>query len=130
MNREDLIILDQIRKVIKTNAKQNYETDMEETKDDGDTNSSISKQQASEESLNYKFNVFGQLQFLETAKQIIGQQFKFRFIVQVQVQIRHLRVKKMKKGKKTYLYQFLNDLQLFYQLLSCNNKFIMRNSCY
>ncbi|CAD8102776.1 unnamed protein product [Paramecium sonneborni] len=49
MNRDDLIISDPIRKVIKTNSNQNNEPDMEETKDGGDTNSSESEQQVSED---------------------------------------------------------------------------------
>ncbi|CAK84543.1 unnamed protein product (macronuclear) [Paramecium tetraurelia] len=48
MIRDDLIISDPIRKVIRQNPQQNSEPDMEETKEGGDTNSSQSEQEMSE----------------------------------------------------------------------------------
>ncbi|CAD8173177.1 unnamed protein product [Paramecium pentaurelia] len=48
MIRDDLIISDPIRKVVKHNPEQNNEPDLEETKDGGDTNTSQSEQNMSE----------------------------------------------------------------------------------
>ncbi|CAD8115947.1 unnamed protein product [Paramecium primaurelia] len=48
MIRDDLIISDLIRKVVKTNDPKCNEPDMEETKDGGNTNSSESEEEVSE----------------------------------------------------------------------------------